>query len=125
MTQTNSDDADPHENVTVTVSMPRRMRDEIEDDRDELDMGRSEYVRSMIDAGRRQLAAVDEDGPSSERDALREQILEQLPSDETEAVHQDEIAEEIIDPMQEKVLRILSEEDQIKHSAIHDGFYAP
>jgi|GEM_PF-3294492 len=125
MTQTDSDDADPHENVTVTISMPRRMRDEIEDDRDELDMGRSEYVRSMIDAGRRQLAAVDEDGSSSERDALREQILEQLPSDEAEAVHQDEIAEVIIDPMQEKVLRILSEEDQIKHSAIHDGFYAP
>ena len=124
MTQTDSDD-DPHENVTVTVSMPRRMLNEIEDDREERDMRRSEYVRSMIDAGRRQLVAVDEDGASSERDALREQILEQLPSDEAEAVHQDEIAEEIIDPMQEKVLRILSEEDQIKHSAVHDGFYAP
>jgi len=125
MTQTDSDDADPHENVTVTVSMPRRMLDEIEDDRDELDMGRSEYVRSMIDAGRRQLVAVDEDGTSSKRDALREQILEQLPANEEDAVHQEEIAEEIIDPMQEQVLRILSDDNKIKHSAIHDGFYSP
>ncbi|AKH97819.1 DUF5805 domain-containing protein [Halanaeroarchaeum sulfurireducens] len=126
------------ERSVVTTYVPAYQKERWEAHADELGMSQSEFVKTMVQAGRRGFGADDPEAstdPSSdpdpegsdamigESDDLETTVLEAL--DENPYLNWDELVETVIGDVEsdlEEVLTRLQEENEISHSPRHGGY---
>jgi len=125
-----TDESDP---VTVSTRIPKAQRDRWREDADALDMSQSEFVRAMVQAGRRGFSSNGANGNAVETDVaaadprgsdLRTAILDVLRREgELEWA---EIADAVIGDVEDDVegeLLALQARDEVRHSP-QRGTYA-
>lgn len=108
---------------SISISLSQDLFDEWVEEAEANGMNRSEYVRSMVAAGRRQIAELEATSDSSEQSPTRRAVLEALPHEEEQAVPAEEVIEEVVEPVREEVYDVLDREDQIRSSARYGGYY--
>jgi len=125
-----------NDRVSVQTYVSAAQRQVWRDEADEMDMSQAEYVRSMVQAGRRSFefggSGTDETDPSEEEPSpdanpggsrLKDRVLNVL---ETEEVADwEEIRAAVtddIDDRLEKALKELQVEDAIRYSGRRDGY---
>lgn len=90
---------------------------------DELNMSRSEFIRSMVHAGQRQIAELDTQKNQEQRD-LKEKVLAELPEDEVLEV--DEIVQKVVGPIKteitDEILPSLDENGEIRYNPKERGY---
>ena len=125
--------------VSVRTYIPAYQRDEWDEHAEELDMSRSEYVRSMVQAGRRGFEefvdTVDtEEGASSpdaaeagtdvaQDDDLESVVVETL--SDGEHLSWDELLEAVTDDIEgrlEDTLQRLQDQNRVRYSGRHGGY---
>jgi hypothetical protein len=117
--------------VVVQTYVPAYQRDEWDEHADELDMSRSEFVRAMVQAGRRGFGAETARGesPASENSSggdtqpLEEQIVDQI--GQKDALSWDELVTELtgdIESRLETALESLQDEGRVRHSGPAGGY---
>ncbi len=109
--------------MKLTLSMYRYQREWIEDRADERDMNLSEYMRTVVTAGERQLVAIESLADEDGRGEIEADIVERLPEDESEAIDPDELLEETLTPIRDTVYTILKTNSRIEYSPQHEGYY--
>ncbi|MEF8977982.1 MAG: DUF5805 domain-containing protein [Haloarculaceae archaeon] len=131
--------ADSEQDTTRTVVktyVPAYQREEWDDHADELGMSRSEFVRSMVQAGRRGFEAtqtpesdseqLDERGPSTEQASptdLEETVLETMTVDQY--LSWEDLLRAVTDDIEqrlEETLQALQATDQIRYSGRNGGY---
>lgn len=94
-----------------------------DEEAEELGMSRSEYIRSMVNAGRRQISQLDPQNDQDNR-SLREEVLSEIPEDEVRDV--DEIVQTVVGPIEEKItsqiLPNLDENGEIRFNPQKGGY---
>lgn len=123
--------------TVVQVYVPAYQRAQWDEHAEKLDMSRSEFVKSMVQAGRRGFGADDVDtseeartaettqtgDPLASEDLLRERILDCL--DEHDCLSWDDLLTEVagdIEDRIENVLGTLQSEGTIRHSGRKGGY---
>jgi len=114
--------------VVVQTYLPAYQREEWDQHADELDMSRSEFVRTMVQAGRRGFGAetTREDAPADDAStdrSLEEQIVEQI--GESGALSWNELVTELTDDIEsrlESALGRLQDEGKVRHSGPAGGY---
>lgn len=96
---------------------------EWDEEAEDLEMSRSEFLRSMIHAGRRQIAQLDPNSDEESRE-LKEEVLNAIPEDS--AAPPDEIVEAVLTPVEEEIrkdiLPSLDENGEISYSPVKEGY---
>lgn len=116
--------------TVVQVYLPSYQRDIWDEHANELDMSRSEFVKAMVQAGRRGFGGdtveTDEDTPTtsqSEDDlALEEQVLEAL---EEDCLSWEELVSSLTDDIEtrlESTLQELQEQGEVRYSGPKGGY---
>lgn len=99
------------------------MKEEWDEESDQLNMSRSEFIRSMVHAGRKQISQLNPK-PEQESSNVREQVLAAIPKDEAKPV--DEIVNEVVNPIekdiQENILPHLDENNEIRFDPQEKGY---
>jgi hypothetical protein len=117
------------ERVTVQTYVPTYQRERWEREADELDMSRAEYVRSMVQAGRRSfdLGGDAEEGPSDRSDprgqGLEDRVLAILESEGH--CDWDELVAGLTDDVEDRLDEALDELQavgRVRHSGRHGGY---
>lgn len=120
-------DPDPEDGtgkqVKLTLSMYDYQRTWVEERAEERDMNLSEYARTMMTAGERQLVALERLADEDGRGELEADLVERLPNDEADAIDPDELLEGILSPIRETTYAILKQNAQIEYSPQHEGYY--
>lgn len=118
--------------VTVRVHVPRYQKAEWERHAEELDMGLSEYVRSMVQSGRVPFEEPGEaisEGTGTTRSTtastrpFEEMVLDTL--DDTEYLTWEEIADATIGDVEtalESTLQDLMDQDRVEHTPRNGGY---
>lgn len=113
--------------ATVRTSAPQYQKDEWVEHADELDMSLSEFVRSMVQAGRRGFEAPagerDANGTEGAMDDLRGRLLDALA--DAEYLSWEELVDEIVDDIEADVeteLQALLDENRVEHSPRNGGY---
>jgi len=113
--------------TVVQTYVPAYQRDVWDEHADDLDMSRSEFVKTMVQAGRKQFGKATADGPAEDPGSgdsdLREQILDTL--GESGPCSWDELLAGVtgdIETRLENRLQELQEDDRIRYSG-RDGGY--
>ena len=85
------------------------MVDEWDDKAERSDMNRSEWCRHQIQAGQKQIAALDPrtGGESSNSTGLHDAVLDEIPEDE--ARDTEEIVQSVLKPIEDDVYDLLSD----------------
>lgn len=109
--------------TSTSLSLTEDRLDEWRSEADKMSMNFSEYIRSMVAAGRRQVAELEPGADSSSEGSIRHIILEELPSEESEAIDPKDLIENVLGPQREEIYDLLDEDNQIKSSARHGGYY--
>jgi hypothetical protein len=116
--------------AVVQTYVPAYQRDEWDQHADELDMSRSEFVRAMVQAGRRGFGAetaqetsqTGSDGGGA-GDSLEDQIVHQI--EQSGALSWNELVTELtgdIESRLEEALGKLQENDRVRHSGPAGGY---
>jgi len=130
----------------ISVKFPEYIVDEIDNEADNLDMSRSEYIRKHLHAGRRlfqasgkldrkmlqQLVEDDEatalrDDLTTDAEGIEDDILAILPTEKARAATKDQIRTEIFGTIEDQKKRLddaleyLEERDQISYTVNSDG----
>lgn len=119
--------------VVVQTYVPAYQREEWDHHANELDMSRSEFVRAMVQAGRRGFGAdTSQSGPGTSEDnsgggpgeeSLEEQIVDQI--GQGGALSWDELVTKLTDDIEarlEAALKSLQEGDRVRHSGPAGGY---
>lgn len=121
--------------AVVKTYVPAYQREEWDEHAEELGMSRSEFVRTMVQAGRRGFGAEplvedadagsDTDGESEidSEEPLRDRIVESL--DREGPLSWDELREAVAGNIEERIERALDalqEEDRVRHSGRQGGY---
>ena len=120
--------------VSVQTYVPAAQRDRWREEADELDMSQAEYVRTMVQAGRRSfdLETGGAGGPTDEPgspdtaprgDSLKDRILDVL--DESGVTDWETLLSAVTDDFEarlEDILQELREEGRIQHSPREGGY---
>ncbi|WP_053948403.1 DUF5805 domain-containing protein [Halolamina sediminis] len=126
-----AEDAD-NETVQVKTRVPAHQRERWREAADELGMSQSEFVRTMVQAGRSGFEPADEPGGTSNPekgspsgsnprgDTLETRVHEVLSSEE--AVGWDELVDAVLGDFEDRLDRITQESEQIRYSG-RDGGY--
>jgi hypothetical protein len=124
-------DADT-ETVQVKTRVPAHQREAWREAADELGMSQSEFVRTMVQAGRRGFEAAEDGGDTSRPeegtspgsnprgDGLEARVRETL--SDGDAVGWDELVEAVLGDFEDRLDRITQESDDIRYSG-RDGGY--
>jgi len=107
----------------IAVTMPEEKKEEKRDRADERSMSMSEYVRVMMEAGEKQILALEEEIEGGDGVALEEKVLNAVPSDPEDALSHEEISEEVLEKIEQQVFEFLDTDDRITHSAAYGGYY--
>jgi len=120
-----SDSADTSR-ATVKTYVPTYQKDEWQSHADDLDMSQSEFVRTMVQAGRKGFDSGSEEPDSSDPDpggnGLERQVLELLSSD---TYSWDELLEAVSDDIESRLDETLEElqaTNRIRYSGRHGGY---
>ena len=120
-----SDSADTSRE-TVKTYVPAYQKAEWQSHADDLDMSQSEFVRTMVQAGRKGFdpdsAEPDSPGPDPGGNALERQVLELLTSD---TYSWDELLEAVSDDIESRLDETLEElqaTNRIRYSGRHGGY---
>ncbi len=132
-------EGDETERTVVKTYVPRYQKEIWTDHADELDMSRSEFVRSMVQAGRRGFEPADGDGvnesdqsgsekgPSEDAtpggEGLDDRVLSVL--EDGEYLDWDELVEAVtgdIESRLEDTLQDLQGDDEVRYSGRHGGY---
>ena len=120
------------ETVQVKTRVPAHQRERWREAADELGMSQSEFVRTMVQAGRNGFESADEpggtrspeEGASSgsdpRGDALETRVHEVLSSEE--AIDWDELVDSVLGDFEDQLDRITQESERIRYSG-RDGGY--
>lgn len=123
---------DEADRVTVSTYVPAHQRDRWREDAESLGMSQSEFVRSMVQAGRRGFALEDDSGKPVEGDVpgsnpgsngLKTDLLELLRSEGP--LEWDELVRELTGDLETEIEAILDElqnENQVQHSGRRGGY---
>lgn len=117
---------DPNENgeqVKLTISMYRYQREWIEQNANDRDMNLSEYMRSMVNVGERQLVAIENVADEDGRNEIEAELIGLLPDEEVDAIDPDEVIATVTDPIEETIYQILKTNSRIQYSPQHEGYY--
>ncbi len=116
--------------AVVQTYVPTYQRELWDDHADRLDMSRSEFVRTMVQAGRRQIGddpelanATATETDSSEDESLGDEVLALL--DEDEALAWEEMLSALTDDIESRLddtLQELQGSNQIRYSGREDGY---
>ncbi|WP_254837712.1 DUF5805 domain-containing protein [Natronomonas marina] len=119
--------------VSVQTYVPATQRERWRAEADELDMSQAEYVRAMVQAGRRGFElgdagtgnGVEADPPDATPggDGLKDRVLDVL--DESEVAGWDELLAGVTDDIEERLddaLEELQAEDRIRYSGRRGGY---
>jgi len=125
--------------TTVRTYVPAYQRDEWDDHAEELDMSRSEFVKAMVQAGRRGFGAsrgdgssgpetetgekADDPGSNPRGDGLEEQVLDVLAKDDY--LSWEELVEELTGDLEsrlERALQDLQSDDRVRYSGPNGGY---
>lgn len=107
----------------VNLSIAPEIVEEWDEEREEMNMSRSEYVRHHVEAGRKELSKLN---PTNKADgnSLEEDVLNVIPEDD--AIPPEEIVEQIIEPLNDEILNEilprLDDHDQITYSPADGGY---
>ncbi|THE65025.1 hypothetical protein D8Y22_10495 [Salinadaptatus halalkaliphilus] len=111
---------------SVKTYVPAYQKEEWQNHADELDMSQSEFVRTMVQAGRKGFEPIDEEPDSTGSDpggnALEDRVLELLSGD---TFSWDELLEAVSDDVESRLDETLEElqaNDRIRYSG-RDGGY--
>ncbi|SFC00000.1 hypothetical protein SAMN05444422_103431 [Halobiforma haloterrestris] len=120
-----SDSADTSRK-TVKTYVPAYQKEEWQSHADELDMSQSEFVRTMVQAGRRGFEPGDEEPGSPDAnpggDGLETRVLELLSAD---TYSWDELLEAVSDDIESRLddaLEELQAKNEIRYSGRHGGY---
>jgi|AntDeeMinimDraft_4_1070355.scaffolds.fasta_scaffold00474_18 hypothetical protein len=120
-----SDSADTSKTAVKTY-VPAYQKAEWESHADELDMSQSEFVRTMVQAGRRGFESGSAEPDSSDPDpggsGLETQVLELL---STDTYSWDELLEAVADDIESRLdetLEELQSENRVRYSGRHGGY---
>lgn len=114
--------SDDTERVSVRTYIPRYQRQEWDQEADDLEMSRSEFMRTMVQAGRRDFNLEDAN-PSDQNPDLESQVLDLLqiesPAgfDELFAALTSDIEDQL-----DETLESLQSTNRIKYSGRKDGY---
>ena len=115
--------------VSVQTYVPAGQRDRWREEADELDMSQAEYVRTMVQAGRRGFDLADEgDEPASPDetpgvDGLKSRVLAVLK--EQGAADWDALLAGVTDDIEERLDEVIEElqaENRVRHSGRQGGY---
>lgn len=109
--------------VKLTLSMYKYQREQIEDLAERRGMNLSEYMRTIVHAGERQLIALEQLADEDNRGEIEAQLLDELPEQEADAVDPDVLLDEVLDPIEATVYTILKTHSSIQYSPAHEGYY--
>ena len=114
---------------SASITADEHIFDQWEEEREEMDMSRSEYIRHHVEAGRKQLAELHPSG--SDSDNLHEKVTDAVPkeseveSGQAEAPMPDDITEKILEPLRDDIHTAIEELDgagRIKFKADSTGY---
>lgn len=115
------------ETVTAKTYIPPNQKQHWQDHADELNMNQSEFIRTMVQAGRKNFEIDCETSPDTDAtpggQGLEETILDLLETDEV--LEWGELLSELTDSVEselETTLDALQEENRIKYSGRHNGY---
>lgn len=127
------------ERVSVQTYVAADQRETWREEADELDMSQAEYVRSMVQAGRRRFELPTDGDPSSTGsnntvdggspdatpggEGLKDRVLEVLRTEEF--ADWDELVAGVTDDIEERLDEVLEElqsEDRVRYSGRHGGY---
>jgi hypothetical protein len=106
--------------VTVKTYVPRYQKEEWRSRAADLDMSQSEFVRTMVQAGKREFDIPEEDrsgGATPSSDGLKEQVLDAIGSNGP--LEWQDLVAELIDDFEtqlEESLQELQRENRVQHS---------
>jgi len=116
--------------AVVQTYVPTYQRELWDDHADRLDMSRSEFVRTMVQAGRRQIgddpelvAGAEQERTASEEESLGEEVVTLLT--EADALAWEELLAALTDDIESRLdetLQELQESNQIRYSGREDGY---
>ena len=113
----------PKQSKTLTVSVPVDLYEEWVDEAEDSGMNRSEWFRTRVAAGRRQIAELEPTKDADPETSVRKSVLQELPDDERDAVPADDLIEAVLAPLREEIYDLLDENPRINSSARHGGYY--
>ena len=111
---------------TVKTFVPAYQKEEWKHHADDLDMSQSEFVRTMVQAGRRdfEIETTQESQPDiGDGDELEEQILSVLST--SEHLSWEELVEELTNNIEDRLdetIQQLQTENRIRYSGRHGGY---
>lgn len=108
---------------TLTVSTPEELYDEWVAEADDSEMNRSEWFRTRVAAGRRQIAELEPDKDTDPETSVRKNVLQELPDDDADAIPAEDLVEAVLAPLREEIYDLLDENPRITSSARHGGYY--
>lgn len=110
-------------NDAVQVTVPDHQLEEWDELAEKNDMSRSMFVRSCVEAGRKQLALLDPTEQEDSKDTVESKIIESLQQEDV--LDAEELVERVFEPVQTEVYDTIEELDdsnRITYSA-RDGGY--
>lgn len=121
MSGTGSDDT-----KRISTYVPTEQKSEWEDHADDLDMTQSEYIRTMVQAGRRNFTiepSTQPDSNGADGVSLEDKLLEILTAEE--ALDWDELVDELTGSVEEdleEALDTLQEQNRVRYSGRNGGY---
>ncbi len=107
--------------VHIGFEVPAHEREQWQEHADELDMSYSEYYRSMIRSGRRELGLADETPTNDDQNEdLETRIREQLSPDKPTQF--DDLVESIVGELEDEVEKVLMELDDATYRPRSGGY---
>ncbi|MFB6196010.1 MAG: DUF5805 domain-containing protein [Haloplanus sp.] len=112
------------DSVAVKTYVPRYQKDRWREHADRLDMSQSEFVRTMVQAGRRDFEISDEsDGPGADDSGLEPRVKDALDPEDPRSW--DELVSALTDDIEdrlEEVLQELQDRNVVQHNGRHGGY---
>ncbi|AQL44344.1 hypothetical protein BV210_17185 [Halorientalis sp. IM1011] len=122
-----TDDGVDTSRTSVRTYVPAYQKDEWERQADRMDMSLSEFVRSMVQAGRRGFDGGSDDGadragepPESDNGDLEGQVVAELRK--RECCSWDDLVTAVTDDIESELERTLQESPRIQHSPRQGGY---
>jgi hypothetical protein len=127
-----SSDAEDVETVQVKTRVPKYQRAEWKAAADRLEMSQSEFLRTMVQAGRSGFEAGESEGTRSSPeegsssgtnprgDGLEDRVLATLSADEPTSW--DALLEELLGDFEQRLEAVLQESDRVQHSPRKGGY---
>lgn len=109
--------------VNLAVAMSPEMKETVREEAEDRSMTMSEYGRTMIIAGRKQLLALEEEIEGEDGLALEQEVLDAVPTDSEDALSHEEVAERVLEKVEQEIFELLDTDSRITHSAAQGGYY--